>query len=385
MHPTSVIQRAKREDIAVGQLVYFPNMTVVHNWWIQPDTKGTVRSAPQTGDIEVEITTGEFQGNTIKVGPGSIEISPPEEAVKEDSFKRNERLIGEWGSIWEVRPGIGVEIPKGDESYLEFVEQQLGIISATNVGKTMVDRFSQNKSFRKVEDQTGPYHGLTLIISQPPARQKSRIGNKFNDNMRVIKTGSSGGRNTKGAKTFGNSRIPEVVLHNRPKDDSVDYVDAPEKGVMVTSAGVSGHKDFYATQPYDVILYHELVHALIAQLGVSSRLAEIDTKIDLGYPIPTGIAADDHVEEQLVVGIMGGLGLSFSENAYREEKGFDSRKTYKSVGIEQESESQGTLQESDMDKVNEDSVKQEIYRALRKAGLTEAQALYAIGEGEKPV
>lgn len=399
---TNAIQRAKREDLIVEQVVYFPTMTVVHNWWIEPDTKGIVRKVSETGDIEVEITTGQYSGNTVKVGPSSIEtlISKDtgiveleadideedvlEAAIVEDEFVPNERKIGEWGSIWEVRPSIGVEIPNGQDSYLDFIIEQLNIIGATTVGKAMIARFSENESFRKVEDQSGPYTGLTLIIGQPPERKKNRFKGTYNDSSRVIKTGSSGGRNERGGKTFGDSRIPEIVLHNRPEVGDIDYVDDPEKGVEVTPTGIAGHKDFYDTQPYDVILYHEMVHSLVSQLGVSSRLAEIDTQIDLGYIIPQGIAADDHVEEQLVVGIMGGLGLSFSENAYREEKEYDPRKTYKSVGIEEDSTSKGQLKESDMDKLDEDTVRQEIYRALRKAGLSEVQALYAVGKGPKP-
>ena len=389
----SIIQRAKREDLAIGQSVYFPKKTVIKGWAIEPNTKGIVRLIPEHGDVEIEITTGQFEKETVKVGPGLIEIATGEKGKEEDEseaaaamaeFEPNERKIGEWGSIWEVRPGIGVEVPKGNESYLEFIIGQLDIIGGTKTGKTMIERFSENGSFRKVKDQSGPYKDLTLIIGQPPERQKDKIKKQFNDNLRVIKTGGTGGRKPSGQKIFGDQRIPEIILHNRPEEGREDYVGDPAKKVKVIPAGITGHKDFYATQPFDVILYHEMVHALVSQLGVSSRLAEIDTQIDLGYKIPEGIAVDDHVEEQLVVGIMGGLGLSFSENAYRREKEYEQRKTYKAVGIEEGSKSKGKLEDSDMDKLSEDTVLQEIYRALRKAGLSEAQALYVVGKGDKP-
>ena len=374
--PHVVIQRAKREDLAVEQSVYFPNMTVVHGWWIKPGTKGIVRKVQEKDDIEIEIITGQFMGETVKVDPSSIEAE----------FKPNERKIREWGSVWEVRPGIGVEVPNGNQSYLKFIMEQLDIIGKTQVGKKMIDRFSENESFRKVQNQEGPYKGLTVIIGQPPDLKQSP-GNRSNQTSRLIQTGKMGGRTVIGTKIFGdpNFMIPEIRLHNRPAESSpVDYVGAQDKGVMVTPTGIRGHPDFNKTQPYDVILYHELVHALIAQLGVASRLAEIDTQINLGYQIPPGIFKDDHVEEQLVVGIMGGLGLSFSENAYRKEKRYDQRERYKAVGIGEGLEPQGKPEASDMKKFDENTVKGEIYLALRKAGLREDQALYVVQEGKKP-
>ena len=88
-----------------------------------------------------------------------------------------------------------------------------------------------------------------------------------------------------------------------------------------------------------------------------------------GLKPPAGGPLDDAVEEELVVGILGGKGLPLSENAYRCQKKYRLRTTYHDVGITEDKELENWLNTGA-------ELTTTIYDALRRAGLSERQAKY---------
>jgi hypothetical protein len=277
-----------------------------------------------------------------------------------EEFRINERRA-EWGSVYEVAPGIGVEVMKGeDPSYAKFISQQLHEIGGAVTGRALLQQFDPRAIgayFRQVKDQEGPYRGLTVVIGQP---QEMVLKN------RNIQTGEFGGRAKTGKPAWDKPQIPRINFF-QPSEKPQEI---GASGAFVTSEGIVGHKDFPRPQPFDVVLLHEFIHAYLSQLGVAKRLRELGQGKTRDWK-PLFTQNPDAVEEQLVVGILGGKGLPFAENVYRQGKGYEPRTTYKAVEIMGDKDLEAWLKTG----INVTS----IYRALIEAGLGHEQAQFVAG------
>ena len=145
----------------------------------------------------------------------------------------------------------------------------------------------------------------------------------------------------------------------------------------VTTDGIEHHADFPETvEGFDVILFHELMHAFLHQVGVATRLRELGQKDKppalgalKGIKVPGGANPEDSVEETLVVGLLGGKGVPLSENTYRCQRELTLRPSYKSVGID---EGQGPVDAHDWGVVA--TAPKQIAAALEEIGLSTVQA-----------
>ena len=99
--PAVVIRRMARSAVKDNIKVTIPDMTVVNGWWIKPGTTGTVVDSSGDGDITVKLTSGEYAGETIKIGAryfqeigaqqGKVEQQgTPEEAPKTEQPGKSE-------------------------------------------------------------------------------------------------------------------------------------------------------------------------------------------------------------------------------------------------------------------------------------------------------
>ena len=134
-----------------------------------------------------------------------------------------------------------------------------------------------------------------------------------------------------------------------------------------------------------MILFHELIHAHLHSIGVGTRLRELGQKdkppaIVVGalreIKVPPNANPEDSVEEALVVGIIGGKGLAQSENAYRCQRGYTLRPSYKSVGIDE-----GRQKVEAHDWTTVATTPKQIKDALTAVGLSEQQAAFVAGGG----
>jgi hypothetical protein len=277
-------------------------------------------------------------------------------------FKINERKTV-WGKVVEVAPGIGVEVQSGQgDSYVDFICQQIQKIQGSEVGTALLHQFNPKRlgePFRMVKDQEGPLKGITVLIGQPGNVKSTRL----------INTIEQGGYQKDGKKTWGNpeNSIPRINFFDLPgygKEEQIGTTSA-----VVTHRGVEKHRDFPKdVQSFDTVLFHELVHAYISQLGVARRLRSLGD--NLTNTLPPLIGDPDSIEEQLVVGLAGGAGLYFSENRYRLEQRQQKRDTYLANKLDETSDKGDLI--TWLQGVN-------IQEALERAGLTRDQANFVSG------
>ena len=342
---------------------------------VAPGTRAVVTKVPPSDAVEVRIHGGEHAGKEVKVDPAHLEPAVGE-------FKANRR-DAPWGWVWEVAPGIGVEALKqpdqkdqgeaGAKAYADFIAGEVRRLSGGPVGATMLGQFDPTglgTPFTRVKDAAGPYRELTVVIGQP-------IG------APDIKTGDFGGRRDDGKQVFSDPRVPRISMPARPAPGQ--RVELPQSSpAAVTSEGVTGHPDFPGTtQPFDAILYHELVHSYLKQTGVADRLRLLGTggtealggKKDSSFKgfFARGNDTPDSIEELLVVGVHGGKALPLSENSYRCSRGYSLRNTYKAVGVYEDPEV------AKLAAANIAPSPKSIHAALVEVGLTDDQARYVAG------
>jgi hypothetical protein len=260
------------------------------------------------------------------------------------------------------------------ETFVDFIVAHLQTVAATPIGAAMLAQFDPREGFRvrTPATGTGPYAGLSVVISAPADP--------------IIETKSVRGLKSTGARDFSGEpgeKIPWIKFAEPPP------VSDPAKIITgttarVTTDGIESHADFpTTTQQFDVILFHELIHAHLHSIGVGVRLRELgqnDKPPALaalnGITVPGGANPEDSVEEALVVGIIGGKGIALSENAYRCQRGYTLRPSYKSVGID---EGQEQVEAHDWTTVA--TTPTQIKAALLAVGLTEQQAAFVAGGG----
>ncbi|MDC3321442.1 type III secretion system effector protein [bacterium] len=129
-----------------------------------------------------------------------------------------------------------------------------------------------------------------------------------------------------------NPGIPQVKMVMKPSSDPVQL----SPGKICHTDGIE-HPDFDASHhsAYDVVLFHELVHAFNHASGVynfqatQSRPTGADFA-SAGNPPDYNTAT----EEMMVVGLYAGKALKYTENHYRKEKGIAVlRSKYADAGI----------------------------------------------------
>jgi hypothetical protein len=214
----------------------------------------------------------------------------------------------DWGFVWLIWPGIGVEDPNRNEGYAHFLREQLEIIAGTQVGAAVLAEFdpASGSRFRMLAPpgaQENAYAGITALIGEP-------LGQK-----QEIRTLDVGELNREGKRETGAKlTIPRISFFSRPADKQEKLIGAgPSKFV---DKGLASHRDFPKTvEPFDVVLFHEFGHAFLSQTGYSKLLS-------------------DAQEETVVVGLLEAKGVASGENAYRCERKRDLRPSYLDVGVE---------------------------------------------------
>lgn len=299
---------------------------------------GIVQAVPASGKVHVRI-----------VGAASrlTDVDPDDLAVDEIAIDPTPSGGDAGPNIWTVAPGIAIDAT--NEGFRDFVVANLRIIASTRTGKAILAQFGVgDRALREVKQGSGGYAGYALVITEATF-MKPRFGApKYPEiETKTVKGYEAGRRIVTGATS---THIPLTVLMGPPDGPDAKFVGNPNAGladerVEVRATGVYNHRDFPgATQPFDVVLFHELMHAYMRQLGVSNRLADREDRIsavlgERGIKAPTG-KADDTVEEMLVVGLMGGKAMPVTENAYRSERrlsddvSYPPRTSYKSVGLD---------------------------------------------------
>ena len=126
------------------------------------------------------------------------------------------------------------------------------------------------------------------------------------------------GLNEKGGPELSGNpedKIPWIKFASPPRSPR-------DQAVMVGSAkvsveGVLGHDDLPELESFDVILFHELMHAHLFQRRVTTRLRELGLPKKppalgalVGIKKPPTAELEDAVEEALVVGLLGGKGVA---------------------------------------------------------------------------
>jgi len=285
------------------------------------DKLGTVNTVPGQGPVPVRV-----DGQVVEVDPADVELIP---IVVQ---KGQPKFTGTWGKVFEVAPGIGVDV-RGNppsETFVDFIVAHLQTVAATPIGAAVLAQFDprEGSRVRTPVTGTGPYEGLSVVISAPADP--------------VIETKSVRGLKPTGARDFSGEpgeKIPWIKFAEPPQDPNAARTIAGTTA-QVTTGGISSHADFpTTTQQFDVILFHELIHAHLHSTGVAVRLRELGQKDKppaLGalnsITLPGGANPEDSVEEALVVGLLGGKGIALSENAYRCQRGYSLRPSYKAVG-----------------------------------------------------
>jgi hypothetical protein len=328
------------------------------------DKLGTVNTVPAQGAVPVRV-----DGQVVEVDPADLELIPI--VVR----KGQPKVTATWGKVFEVAPGIGVDVRGAppSETFVDFVVAHLQTVAATPIGAAVLAQFDprEGSRVRTPVTGTGPYQGLSVVISAP--------------NDPVIETKSVRGLKPTGARDFSGEpgeKIPWIKFAEPPQDPSAAAKTITGTTARVTTGGISGHADFpKTTEEFDVILFHELIHAHLYSTGVAVRLRELGQKDKppaLGalnsIAVPGGANPEDSVEEALVVGIIGGKGVALSENAYRCQRGYTLRPSYKAVGID---EGQQQVEAHDWTTVT--TTPTQIKAALLAVGLTEQQAAFVAG------
>lgn len=229
-----------------------------------------------------------------------------------------------WGSVVEVASGIGVElVGEGQEPFLGFVRAALEVIlTASRTGAGLVAQFDPKVRASKVE--TGPYARLTIFIGT--ARRAYKSGPKMV--YPEFRTQDVGLLVSAAKRDFGEPKLPRIQLLDPSSGDEQQVGNDPE--VKFAAAGLSGHKDFPgAVVSPALVLYHELMHAYLSIAGVAGRLRSEQMA-------QKTFSLEDNFEERLVVGLDAGKGLELCENAYRCETGSPVRRSYKAVGINED-------------------------------------------------
>jgi hypothetical protein len=214
------------------------------------------------------------------------------------------------GTVVEVAPGIGVErLATEDDGYVAFIALQLERIRATRAGRAIIATFDPAQA--RFALTIAPHHGLTVLISQPRPGCPTR-----NVNIRT----------SEWARDTASPTIPRVEFLDRPALGAPAIEIGRAGGARFTRLGVVGHADFPAmTQDFDVVLYHELVHAYLSNRGVGRRLRHARVARTIGNP--------EQAEEELVVGLLAGRGFALAENAYRCQTNRPIRTSHVGVGL----------------------------------------------------
>lgn len=313
--------RTTRDTLHADSRVCFPAEYTWQESKIEPGTKGVVTAVPDDGDVTVRIVGGKHEGVLVAVSPGLLAHGGIT-AVSTSSG-------GRWnGKVVEVVPGIGVEVLTAEnDGYPAFVWRQLEQIMTTAAGKAIVATFDagrkQDFEYRAGRPFHGaPYEGLTLLIGQPrplftaPPPTKRVV-------YPQIRTMDVGVRTADWQRDTKGDRIPRIEFFDQPGQADQPVEIGKAGGATVRHEGVRGHRDFPDTvQAFDLVLYHELVHAYLSNNGVSGRIRDVR--------VEAAIAAQNHdeAEEELVVGLLAGRGLPLCENAYRLQRQQPLRTSY---------------------------------------------------------
>ncbi len=367
------IQRVERERLWPQQLVRFGKKATVEPGAIEvaEGASGTVTAVPANGPVDVRLLGGPNADRTVKADPALLDLPAVD-------FKPEER-DALWGWVWVVAPGVGVELvlKKGDvkekkleegRAYARWVTGELERMGANPVGRGMLDQFDPARlggAFKKVDKQDGPFRGLTVVIGAKDAN---------------IETTDMAGRTDTGGGVFKGTAIPRI---NLPMPRPGEKVPIPKSHpATLTEAGVAGHRDSPdVVQPMHLVLYHEFVHAYLKQIGVADRLRQLGNQMP-GVPekitkvrgvrpesVPEGDYSDA-IEEELVVGLHGGAGLPFAENAYRCAGKIGPRFTYAAVGVDADKDLTDELQRKAA------AAPPAIYDALIRLGANPKQAAF---------
>lgn len=235
-----------------------------------------------------------------------------------------------WGVVVELLPGVGVEITGApNPGYVEFIRGQLQRIMSTPSGAVLLGSFDPRAPGGREPQKAAPYTGLTVIVAPPPEIKPTAIKKTV---VPAIKTEDVGPRKSATARDFNAPKMPRIQLHDLAKGEQTigNHEGQPTSATFSPEAqGVTGHADFpNSAMPFDLVLYHEFVHAFLSHIGLAGRMREPELAAKLR------IAQNaDGAEEELVVGILAGKGLPMSENAFRCERGMTLRGSYKAVGI----------------------------------------------------
>lgn len=247
--------------------------------------------------------------------------------------------VGKDSTVFLLGDGIGVEVrtrgnaaplsPDDITSFVRLAATNLATIRKVSVGKELLDEFKQGG--KDIPSGDGQYEGLRLLMA--PLVVKSGIPLQYEP----IQTSKRFGRD--GDKWIREPErgepppsIPVIQLPVLRDGQALVYTAQGQGGgallegsakppkdskVVLTKDGVSKHPDFSAPQPYDVTIFHELVHAYLAHKGLSKGMKIKD-------------------EEAIVCGIGPAQGARYSENTYRLLRGdeYPMRATYKSVGLD---------------------------------------------------
>ena len=258
--------------------------------------------------------------------------------------------VGLQTTVYFIRPGIGVELANTASAqeakrFVAFVVRYLDVIDASApVGHDLLGEFLQGGN----EVPGGPanqYEGVRLVFSPLAQKTDPATGVKSFEPIQTDRIygcnakgahiwpavkGAGGAKDAKGAKM---PSIPRIQLPSLEPGQAIIYAEHGQGGgvlveklqavdiakkenqVIVSCEGVVKHPDFTKTQPYDVTIFHEGMHAFLVHTGAS-----------VGMPIKG--------EEQVVVGLGKAQGARYSENNYRIECGYGLRTTYRSVGLE---------------------------------------------------
>jgi hypothetical protein len=312
--------RASRERLHAGLRVTFPDMTVVQGWWIEPRTQAVVMSTADDG-ITVRLLNGEYEKETVKVDPQYLAYGGIT-AVSAAAY-------GWDGKVVEVAPGIGVEVLiTQDDRYARFIAGLLEQIAGSHAGARLLGTFDPAQNAFPFEAgrpfAISPYAGLTVLITQPRPKYNTRVPVKTV--YPLIKTADVGVRTGDYTRNPGGNKIPLISFFDKPAPGGQPVEIGGPNDATVTPQGIAGHRDFPgAVQDFDVVLYHELVHAYLSNCGVGGRLRQARVAQQFGNP--------DQSEEELVTGLLAGRGHVLAENAYRLQTGRPLRTTYLAVQI----------------------------------------------------
>ncbi|HEV2782326.1 MAG TPA: hypothetical protein VGX25_23285 [Actinophytocola sp.] len=318
--------RTTKETLHAGSRVCFPDALSVQGLKIEPGTKGVVAEVPESGDVAVGIVDGSHKGETVKVSPGQLAHGGTTTVSTASGDRWN-------GKVVEVAPGIGVELlTSQNDGYVPFIWQQLERILATRAGRNIIATFDagrrQDFQFPAGRPFTmAPYQGLTLLITQPRPKYDT-LRKPVKTVYPLIQTKDVGIRTGDWSRDTQGDMIPRIEFFDRPAAEGPAIEIGKAGGATVTHQGIAGHADFPdTTLDFDLVLYHEMVHAYLSNSGVARRIR--DPRVE------NAIGAQDHdeAEEELVVGLLAGRGLPLCENAYRCQTHRPLRTSYRDVRL----------------------------------------------------